>query len=181
MIFQKTRGASAVEYKNRCIKFDLPNGKSIDVLNDVLTAIKDYIQSHQSAPESAGLLLGYQNSVTKNITISDYTVPQSNDIRARFFCKIKDSYHFLSLRTKAIKQNFYIGSWHTHPQTIPEPSSLDWCDWNDTLSKDKSGADFFVFIILGTKEFRIWCGDPISKKIVEIFESQIHEDLYTER
>ena len=170
-----------MEYMNRCIKFDLPNGKRIDVLSDVLSSIKSYIQLHQHTPESAGFLLGYQNKTTNNITISDYTVPQSKDVRTNFFCKIKDAFHFSSLREKAKNQNFYVGTWHTHPQAIPEPSSIDWRDWNDTISKDKSGTDYFFFIILGTVEFRIWAGNPISGKIIEIFEAENNGDIYIER
>ena len=170
-----------MEYRNKCIKFDLPNGNYVDILNDVFLSIKEYIQFDQSTPESAGFLLGYQNRNTNNITISDCTIPQARDIRKRFFCVIKDTFHFLSIKEKAKSHNYYVGVWHTHPQQIPEPSSVDWHDWNETLLKDTSGADFLFFIILGTNEFRIWVGDSIKKKIVEIFESKTDRGIYIER
>ena len=98
-----------MEYENRCIKFDLPNGNCIDILNNVFQSIKDYIQFEQNTPESAGFLLGYQNRITNNITISDFTVPHSMDIRSRFFCVIKDAFHFLAIKEKSKNQNYYVG------------------------------------------------------------------------
>jgi len=170
-----------VEYENRCIKFDLPNGNCIDILNNVFQSIKDYIQFEQNTPESAGFLLGYQNRITNNITISDFTVPHSMDIRSRFFCVIKDAFHFLAIKEKSKNQNYYVGVWHTHPQAIPEPSSVDWNDWNEALIKDKSGVDYLFFVILGTSEFRVWVGDPSNNRIVEILESKTNREIYIER
>ena len=170
-----------MEYRSKCIKFDLPNGNCVDILNDVFWSIKKYIQFDQSTPESADFLLGYQNRNTNNITISDCTIPQARDVRKRLFCVIKDTFHFLSVKEKSKNHNYYVGVWHTHPQQIPEPSSVDWQDWNETLLKDTSGTDYFFFIILGTNEFRIWVGDSINKKIVEIFESKTDRGIYIER
>lgn len=170
-----------MEYTNRCLKFKLPNDNCLDLLNDVLLKIRKYCQVKSDIPESAGFLLGYQNINTQNITIADCTLPQPNDLHTRFFCKIKDAFHFASLREKAKSKNYYVGVWHTHPQEVPVPSSIDWRDWKEALLEDKSGTPYIFFIILGTKEFRVWLGDPIGNTICEIFESEMVDEIYTER
>lgn len=38
-----------------------------------------------------------------------------------------------------------MGVWHTHPQTIPEPSNIDWDDWYETLKIDKTACEYIFF------------------------------------
>lgn len=73
-----------------------------------------------------------------------------------------------------------MGVWHTHPQTIPEPSSIDWEDWNETLKVDRTACEYVFFIIAGTEGARVWVGDFKIKKIFEIFECQKEGNLYKE-
>lgn len=175
------KGVIAVEYVNRCIKFDLPNGTTADFLEEPMSKMLIYRQEKSDAPESCGFLLGYKNKKTKNITISDITVPQNKDIRKRCFCKLLDKAHFNVLKRSAKKGNYYMGVWHTHPQKTPEPSSVDWNDWNEVLHKDKTGAEYAFFVIIGTEEFRVWIGDYKAKEIMEIFETNISDGIYEKR
>lgn len=71
-----------------------------------------------------------------------------------------------------------MGVWHTHPQMIPEPSSIDWNDWYDTLEVDWTACKYIFFIIVGMKEMRVWVGDFARKEIIEIFECEKVGDLY---
>lgn len=172
------KGVSVVEYNQRCIKFDLPNGAYLDLLEQVLSSMAKWRQIQKSDNEAAGFLLGYQNNKTGNITLSSLTEPQAMDFRSRFFCIIKDAIHYRQLKNCAINQNYYVGVWHTHPELIPEPSAVDWKDWNETLCKDKSCAYYIVFIILGINAFRIWVGDPTTKKISEVYETNSYDGVY---
>lgn len=75
-----------------------------------------------------------------------------------------------------------MGVWHTHPQDVPSPSSIDWEDWKDSLKKEKSGCEYIFFIIVGIKEWRIWVGDLQKGIISEIFECEKNEEgLYKVR
>lgn len=167
-----------MEYICSCIKFDLPNGKTVDILSDVLNNMAKWIQDEKSKPESCGFILGYENNVTHNITLSDVTAPQAKDIRKRFFCKIADRRHYEFLQKNKTKHNYYMGVWHTHPQKIPIPSNIDWKNWNGILKKDKTGSNYAFFVILGEKEFRIWVGDFSTQTISEIFEASKQDDIY---
>lgn len=67
-----------------------------------------------------------------------------------------------------------MGVWHTHPQTIPSPSTIDWDDWKETLKEDKT----VFFIIAGIECIRVWVGDFKTKHIIEIHECQKDGDVY---
>ena len=63
-----------------------------------------------------------------------------------------------------------MGVWHTHPQGVPTPSSIDWDDWNATMKADKTGCQYVFFIIAGTDEWRLWVGDFQTMEITEAKE-----------
>lgn len=154
---------------------------TVDFLEEAMDKMLLYKQERIDSPESCGFLLGYKNRKTNNITISDITLPQTNDIRERFFCKLLDKTHFRILKRNVKKGNYYMGVWHTHPQKIPTPSTVDWNDWNEILLKDKTGAEYAFFIIIGTENFRVWVGDYNNKEIVEVFETNIINGIYKEK
>jgi len=158
----------------------LPNGKVVDILPEVFQEISKWIQNDNDAPESGGFILGYQHKGTGNISLEYITGPQPLDIRSRINFKIRDPIHKLILFKARVRKSFYMGVWHTHPQTIPDPSPVDWDDWNDTLIKDKTASEYVFFIIAGTKSVRVWVGDLKTKLIVEIFECKKEGELYHE-
>ena len=71
-----------------------------------------------------------------------------------------------------------MGVWHTHPQLIPIPSSIDWADWHDTLRIDKSACEYIFFVVAGVDKARIWVGDRRTNTITEIFECKKRNGLY---
>lgn len=48
----------------------------------------------------------------------------------------------------------YLGEWHTHPQALPTPSSVDIREWH-VLLKKYSGP--LVFVVLGITD-GLWVG-----------------------
>lgn len=168
----------AIEIANRCIKMKLPNGKVVDILPEVFQEISKWIQNDDHAPEGGGFILGYKHEGTGNISLEYVTYPQPLDICSRVYFKIRDPIHKLLLLKARVRKSFYMGVWHTHPQTIPDPSTVDWNDWNDTLIKDRTASKYVFFLIAGTKSIRVWVGDFETKNIVEIFECEKDGDLY---
>ncbi len=168
----------AVEKKNRCIKYKLPNGHTVDILPCVNENLSSFRQNSSNTPESCGYILGYKDKFTENITLSDITVPQKNDYRNRVYCILKDLSHKLMLKLQANNKNYYMGVWHTHPQTNPTPSNIDWEDWNRTLVEDKTGCEYAFFIIVGTSKTRIWVGSYSDYSITEIFECESLNGIY---
>ncbi|MEZ8193149.1 Mov34/MPN/PAD-1 family protein [Vibrio sp. 1F279] len=48
----------------------------------------------------------------------------------------------------------YVGTWHTHPQDVPRPSSPDKTDWR-THEQDNSDRPLF-FIVVGIKTTSVY-------------------------
>ena len=48
----------------------------------------------------------------------------------------------------------YLGTWHTHPEPFPEPSTVDRRDWKKCLARNDDRQIFFC--IVGTREFRFF-------------------------
>ncbi len=167
-----------MKIESRCYKCRLPNGKVVDVLSDVVEEISRWLQFGQDEPESGGYILGYQHGATNNITLEFVTTPQSKDIRNRIRCVLRDFLHLNIIKLARKNKSYYMGVWHTHPQTTPVPSSIDWDDWNKTLIEDKTGCEYAFFIIVGTINFRIWVGNFEDNSITEIFECEALDGLY---
>lgn len=178
MNIQEIVGVKTVVYVDRCLKLDLPNGKTADILTIVLQRMMEWIQNEETDPESCGFILGYENYNTHNITLSDITIPQNGDYRSRFFCKLVDTFHFNFLKNSRTQKNFYMGVWHTHPQDVPNPSPIDLNDWKEILKNDKTASNYAFFIILGRKEFKVWVGDFETQSINEIYEAKIENSVY---
>ena len=167
-----------IEIAKKCIKMKLPNGKVVDILPEVFQEISKWIQNDNYKPESGGFILGYKHEGTGNISLEYVTSPKPFDIQGRVDFKIRDPIHKLLLLRARVRKSFYMGVWHTHPQTIPNPSTIDWDDWNDTLIKDRTASEYVFFLIAGTKGIRVWVGNLKTKHIMEIFECQKDGDLY---
>ena len=158
---------------SRCVKILLPNGKVVDVLSTVLDEICKWIQDDCSKPESGGYIVGYQHEHTGNISLEAVSHPYPMDIRNRVKFDIRDPRHQVFLKKARFHKSYYMGVWHTHPQRIPVPSSIDWNDWNETMQSDKTGGQYVFFIIAGTDEWRLWVGDFTTGKIKEVYECEI--------
>lgn len=148
----------------------LPDGKVVDILDSVMEEICCWLQDDSLKPESGGYIVGYQHKDTGNISLEAVSHPYKFDVRRRTRFAIRDLRHRKFLAKAKGAMSYYMGVWHTHPQRIPVPSTIDWDDWNQTLELDKPGGEYIFFIIAGTEEIRIWAGDVRTRIISEIFE-----------
>lgn len=155
---------------SKCVKMKLPNDKVVDVLSPVLDEISKWLQNEIAKPEAGGYIVGYQHEKTGNISLEAVSHPYSFDLRERIQFKMRDPLHDCFLRKAQKRKSYYMGVWHTHPQRIPEPSSIDWDDWKATVCSDKTGCQFVFFVIAGTVEWRLWIGDLQTGEISEAQE-----------
>ncbi len=142
------------------------NGKTIDLLPCAQAIIFSYRQAQETRPESGGLLLGYENAITKNYTISSVTEPNIADKRSRCFLRLS-MFHRNTLETIAAPYG-YIGTWHTHPTSKPHPSGVDLIDWKESLAANHKKTDVLIFIIAGIDELGVWVGNCATGSIIEI-------------
>lgn len=170
--------AAVIPIENKCVKLMLPNKCLVDILPEIFEEIKIWTQRYEKSPEAGGFIVGYQHKGTGNVSLENISCPYPQDVRSRFFFAMKDQRHNIFLLRAKRKNSYYMGVWHTHPQIIPEPSQIDWDDWNETLNMDKTACDYVFFAIAGIEVIRIWVGDLKTKKITEIFECKKEGDLY---
>lgn len=159
-----------IRLSNNCVKMNLPDGNVVDVLSPVLEEIKKWVQDDISKPESGGYIVGYQHKNTGNISLESVSHPYLLDARSRVRFDIRDPRHQHFLRKAKRHKSYYMGVWHTHPQEVPTPSSIDWNDWNETMRLDTTGCQFVFFVIVGTKEWRLWAGNLETGIIQELSE-----------
>lgn len=168
----------AIKLNCGCIKMALPNGRVVDILTDVLDEISKWLQVENDAPESGGYIVGYEHKDTGNAVLEKVSVPSRRDRRTRTHFDMLDLAHKLFLIKEKRHKSYYMGVWHTHPQTIPIPSATDWNDWKKTLETDKTAAEYVFFIISGTEYTRVWVGNPKDQTITEIFECSKVDEIY---
>lgn len=179
-----------IKRNNKCVKIQLPNGSVVDVLSAVLDEVFKWIQIDANKPESGGYIVGYEHERTGHISLEEVSHPYSLDTGNRIHFDIRDPLHNLFLKKARRRKSYYMGVWHTHPQSDPTPSAVDWEDWSATMQSDKTGSQYIFFIIVGTVKWRIWIGDFSTGKIVEgleclknadsiyIKEGEDHEEEY---
>lgn len=165
-----------IEKNCNCVKLKLPNNKVADVLSTALCEMYQWIQDSYEKPESGGYIVGYRHKETGNVSLEAVSHPYALDVKNRIRFQIKDSHHILFLKKARCNKSYYMGVWHTHPQQIPVPSSIDWVDWEESLKEEKSGCEYIFFVIIGIKEWRVWIGDVKSGTICEIFECDKDKD-----
>lgn len=131
-----------------------PSGRVL-VEGDVLERIGLYRQDKPFKPEAGGILLGYRRG--PHLHVTDLTIPQRGDQRTRFGFDRRDNRHqayALARWQQSGRQLDYVGEWHTHPEKIPAPSTIDTREWKIICA---SRADTMVFVILGNGDLD-WLG-----------------------
>ncbi|WP_300179632.1 Mov34/MPN/PAD-1 family protein [uncultured Aliivibrio sp.] len=130
---------------------------SLLLYDEVILKLKEYQQLNRDDKEACGVLIGGYDTNKSLYIISDITTPLPEDIRSRTSFKMLDKGH-----QKAVDSAFgnsggkkiYLGTWHTHPEAHPEPSSVDIDDWKKCMKRNE-GRNLF-FVIVGKESFRIF-------------------------
>lgn len=143
------------------LQFKRTNGAILKVSKEALEVMLSFRQNKKSDREAGGILLGRYIRNSFDIIIDEVSAPVSKDKRSRFgFRRTKKSHQ------KIIDDRWresggtcqYLGEWHSHPEPLPNPSTVDIKDWKRRLKKDVVDGDHSFFVIIGTNEIGIWEG-----------------------
>ncbi|MED2974080.1 Mov34/MPN/PAD-1 family protein [Fictibacillus sp. B-59209] len=132
--------------------------------------MNQYKQVRQRDKEAGGILIGRILLEDGNYIIDDVSEPMPDDKRTRTRFSRKPAAHqeyFDQIWDEADGRCFYLGEWHTHPEDVPHPSSIDHKNWKRLLGEDFE-PDYLFFIIIGIKETRVWFGEKSSSTINEL-------------
>lgn len=129
------------------IQFD---GINIHLLDCVLEITGKFRQLEKGSHESGGILLGQVTS--GNVYLMKASAPNQFDRSSRttfdrdkHIAQIIIEYEFLNSGNKTI----YLGEWHTHPEAIPSPSTVDVSMIKDQFKKNKLNEPFLILLIQG--------------------------------
>jgi integrative and conjugative element protein (TIGR02256 family) len=114
-----------------------------------LNVLLKYRQQRRNQKESGGVLIGERRGLA--IVIQQATRPGKLDKKERFGFIRNGLYHqkFIDEAYKRTSgTSNYIGEWHTHPQDIASPSSIDYSNWSTGLK----GMDVCIVAVVGNKE-----------------------------
>jgi len=156
----------------KLVKFKMPNGKAIDILDNVGLILKKYRQV-PGLQEAGGVLIGYTHKTLESVVIEEITEPQKEDNRSFLGFFRQSNHHVKAVKIAKRRKSGYMGNWHTHPCDFPNPSSTDLDSWRDSLNMESSSCDYLFFIIVGRKGYRVWAGNTLTKEIHEIFEHSV--------
>lgn len=130
---------------------------SIEFTDEIVNSLKAYTQDFHHLHESGGILMG-KRLLNGNIIVTNITTPQQGDVIRRCYFKKNKKVHqkisdkiWIGSKGKII----YIGEWHTHPEPIPHPSSVDLRGWQLSVQNQKDEKTY-IFLIVGIKEFGLW-------------------------
>lgn len=130
--------------------------KKIEIAESVLSIIQSYKQTKKGDNESGGILLGQVND--KVIYINKVSTPNKFDRGERYsFESNKDAaqviidFEFYNSDKKTI----YLGEWHTHPESVPTPSSIDINMIKKQFKKNKLNEPFLILLIQGLTDLYI--------------------------
>lgn len=151
------------------ITFQSMCGKRLHLPQALHQKLSTYRQEEPTSLESAGLLVGYYNQVDE-VLIDTFTTPKVSDKRTRTTFKLDALAHQAEIEkayTESDRLLGYVGTWHTHPQDVPRPSSPDKTDWLTHVQDNPDRLLFFIVVgIKTTSVYTLEKGDVIELLIV---------------
>lgn len=109
---------------------------------------------HAGRSERGGLLLGLRRGA--HLDIQEATLPGKHDRGSMFSFYRSAAGHQKHARRQWQRSGHvidWVGEWHSHPQSVPTPSSIDLGSWQKIATDRK---DQMAFLILGYED--LWLG-----------------------
>lgn len=148
-------------------------GQLFEVHRKVLETMWSFAQLRLDDTEAGGILVGHERQ-QGNLVLDRLTTPQSGDrrTRTRFHRSSEQHQELLNQMWLASGQTrAYVGEWHTHPEPIPTPSSVDQRSWRKHLKQAEARDHGLNFIIVGTSVTRIWHANGGERNVTLIGET----------
>lgn len=143
----------------------------------VLDAFCKNVQTGSRKLEACGVLVGSTSVDFKEVWVESISESLPKDRRGRAFFFLRDKGH-----QKFVDRMFgqsggtkrLLGSWHTHPEKSPSPSSADYRGWNKLIKRNPDFAPL-IFVIVGTCEINLFI--KRGRKFVKLSPISNHEKI----
>lgn len=147
---------------------------TVHISEELLSLWRSSRQLISSAHEVFGILIGSQSEDGTEFWLEKCTFPMSPDSATRTSFNLQSPHHqdFVeSCYASSEGKLGYLGTWHTHPEETPVPSSIDVTDWSRCISRNQDRK--LVFVIVGQTHLCIF--KEINGKFQIIFKDNINE------
>jgi integrative and conjugative element protein (TIGR02256 family) len=130
----------------------------VELDDDVLATLYRYRQLKTTSKEAGGQLFAHFNA--DKMVIARATEPTSKSRRGRAFFWPFRCEEQIEIETLFGEGLHYVGDWHSHPESFPEPSLADIDKMQKIYSNSRHQLNCMVMLILGTSETAagIWFG-----------------------
>lgn len=148
-------------------------GLSLQVSNDILMIWEGYKQTNTKDDERFGVIIGSRSETLNEYNIEMVTAPFPKDESTRHSFLLKDENHQSAVNRAfedTVGTSAYLGTWHTHPELIPTPSTIDKKDWKSCTIRNRDRQLFFV--IVGTQEVSVFVRKYFGIRKLELVKQQ---------
>lgn len=141
-------------------KLKVDKKRELKVSLELIEELSKFRQLNKRDNESGGILIGSFLSDNKGFIIDKLTIPQKKDKQSRYSFYRSDEHNRLVQKIWRETNGFstFLGLWHTHPEDVPNYSSIDKKDWLDSLDESKYEKNCLFFFIVGRTDIRCWLG-----------------------
>jgi integrative and conjugative element protein (TIGR02256 family) len=133
------------------LEYELPGGRILRFAPSVLERFRRYRQSRPWRKEAGGQL--FASLAHSVIEIVEATGPRASDRRSLFGYIPDRAAEQAEIKARYARGLHFIGDWHTHRQTLPEPSWTDLHSMQDTYKRSDHDAPGFALVVVGTAPF----------------------------
>jgi integrative and conjugative element protein (TIGR02256 family) len=130
------------------IEYPLGSSGQVIILTDgVLSHLAGFRQSRRSHAEAGGQLFARFEDV--KIVIEEATGPRATDRRTRTSYVPDRAAEQQEILGRHARGLHYVGDWHTHPDSAPEPSPRDLASMVECVTKSTHALNGFLLVIVG--------------------------------
>lgn len=140
----------------------MPELRTVLIEQSVLQTLQTTASAADYHHEVGGVLLGCYRGA--HLHVLEATRPQARD-RFSFTSFVRAPFGHQLLATKAWRRSggttTYIGEWHSHPERLPTPSSIDRASWDQAVAEQQRDL---VFIIQGWDGIYVEAADLMGRR-----------------
>jgi integrative and conjugative element protein (TIGR02256 family) len=134
--------------RGRVIQISLGNsGQNLVISDTVLDYFTGHRQTKEWHCEAGGQLFAVVSPL--ELYLCQATGPRPNDKRARFSYLPDRLAEQFEIKEHHRRNLQYIGDWHTHPESVPRPSSTDYRTISSCFRRSEHSLNAFLLAIIG--------------------------------
>lgn len=132
------------------LRFTIPSGTGSLVLHDGVLRLFDRFRQRRRWQREVGgqLFARFEGPAT---VIIEATAPSRFDLRLRTSFQPQRAAQQREIDNRFRRGLHFVGDWHSHPELVPTPSSLDVASMKECLHRSRHELKALVLIIVGTQ------------------------------